>query len=162
MIEAYEKANGILRGAPGSEITAELFGNYYTLGIAGENIHMITAALIELFGTAILIKIILTLSDENNNGRPSDNLSPVIVGFAVMCIIVLLSPITQAGINPARDFAPRMIALVFGWGRYAFPDDTGGAFFVYICAPLAGAVLAAYDSKHPGGILRKSNGNDNA
>jgi glycerol uptake facilitator protein len=162
MIAAFEAAHGIIRGAPGSEITGELFGNYYHLGIAGNSIHMFTAAGVELVGTFFLIRIILSLSDEKNPGRPPDSFSPVIVGFAVMCAIVLISPITQAGLNPARDLAPRIAAVIFGWGRYAFPDETGGFAVVYIAAPLAGASLAALDSRHPGGILRKNSGKDNA
>jgi len=36
-----------------------------------------------------------------------------------------------------------MIAWIFGWGAAAFPDQTGGFFFVYILSPLTGGALAS-------------------
>jgi glycerol uptake facilitator protein len=35
-----------------------------------------------------------------------------------------------------------MVAWIFGWGDAAFPDHTGGFFFVYILAPIVGGILA--------------------
>ena len=57
-------------------------------------------------------------------------------------LISLLAPLTQAGLNPARDFAPRLVALLFGWGKWAFPDQMGGAFFVYMLGPVVGGLMA--------------------
>ena len=65
------------------------------------------------------------------------------IGLAVGSIICLIGPLTQAGLNPARDFGPRMVAWANGWGDTAFPDQTGGFFFVYILAPVVGAILAS-------------------
>lgn len=58
-------------------------------------------------------------------------------------IIALLAPLTQAGLNPARDFGPRLVAWWAGWGAAAFPDRNGGFFWVYILAPVVGAAIAA-------------------
>ena len=33
---------------------------------------------------------------------------------------------------------------MFGWGSAAFPDSSGGFFWVYILAPLVGGILAGY------------------
>jgi glycerol uptake facilitator protein len=49
-------------------------------------------------------------------------------------------------INPARDFGPRMLALVAGWGDVAFPGDYGNVntyFWIPIVGPLLGAVIGA-------------------
>ena len=43
-------------------------------------------------------------------------------------------------INPARDFGPRMFALIAGWGKVAFPGDYGNIndyFWIPIVGPLA-------------------------
>lgn len=34
-------------------------------------------------------------------------------------------------------------ARIFGWGQAAFPDCTGGFFFVYMLAPVLGGQIAA-------------------
>jgi glycerol uptake facilitator protein len=65
------------------------------------------------------------------------------IGLTVTSIIGLIAPLTQAGLNPARDFGPRLIAWIFGWGSAAFPDQSGGFFFVYILAPIIGGMLAS-------------------
>ena len=46
-------------------------------------------------------------------------------------------------INPARDFAPRMFTLIFGWGVKVF---TAGSYFFWIpiVAPMVGAVFAVF------------------
>jgi glycerol uptake facilitator protein len=50
---------------------------------------------------------------------------------------------TQAGLNPARDFGPRLVAYLAGWGSIALPGPRGGFFTVYILGPLLGGVLSA-------------------
>lgn len=49
----------------------------------------------------------------------------------------------QACLNPARDFGPRMVAWIFGWGSAAFPDKSGVFFLVYILGPIAGGLIAS-------------------
>ena len=60
---------------------------------------------------------VLALTDDRNPGRPHPTMAPFFIGFTVACIIVLIAPLTQAGLNPARDFGPRIIALLAGWGQ---------------------------------------------
>jgi len=61
----------------------------------------------------------------------------------VAAIISVLSPLTQAGLNPARDFGPRLFAWLAGWGQIAIPGPRGGFFTVYILAPILGALAGA-------------------
>ena len=47
---------------------------------------------------------------------------------------------TDAGLNPARDLGPRIVAYFVGWKNIAFTMD---AFIVYVLAPLIGGGLSA-------------------
>jgi glycerol uptake facilitator-like aquaporin len=58
-------------------------------------------------------------------------------------LISIFAPITQAGWNPARDFGPRLVALLAGFGPIAIPGPQGG-FWVYLLGPLLGGPLGGY------------------
>ena len=62
-----------------------------------------------------------------------------------------MAPFTQAGLNPARDFGPRMVAYLAGWGNAAFPKIDYSFFTVYILSPLMAGILAAFSHKWIGG-----------
>ncbi len=87
--------------------------------------------------------MIFALTEGCNVGRPNDALAPVFIGLTVTSVICLIAPLTQAGLNPARDLGPRLVAWLMGWGDAAFPDRVGGFFHVYVLAPIVGAVAAA-------------------
>ncbi|MDP2889864.1 MAG: MIP/aquaporin family protein [Bacteroidota bacterium] len=142
-ISAFENAHGIVRGTAESVQTAKMFGEYYA---APESLSVVSLPLAigaEAFGTFLLILMIFALTEGCNVGRPSDALAPLFIGLTVSSIICLIAPLTQAGLNPARDFGPRMVAWIFGWGPAAFPDQSGGFFLVYILGPIVGAMLAS-------------------
>jgi len=67
----------------------------------------------------------------------------VSIGAKVTSIICLLAPLTQAGLNPARDLGPRVVSWMMGWGAAAFPDHVGGFFHVYVLGPALGGWAAA-------------------
>lgn len=140
-IASFESTNGIVRGTAESIQTARIFGEFYiNNGDPFSSLMLATGA--EAFGTFLLVLMIFSLTEGCNLGRPDDNLAPIFIGLTVTSVICLIAPLTQAGLNPARDFGPRMIAWVFGWGQAAFPDHTGGFFFVYMLAPVLGGQIA--------------------
>lgn len=141
-IAAYESAYEIVRGSTESVATAKMFGEYYTGGAAVVSMPLAIAA--EAFGTFLLVLFIFALTEGCNVGRPSDAMAPVFIGLTVSSVIFLVAPLTQAGLNPARDFGPRMVAWIAGWGNAAFPDSSGGFFLVYILGPIIGGSIAAW------------------
>ena len=145
----FEAAKAIVRGAPGSELSAMVFGEYFpnpamfgTDAAARALVSPLQAALVEGFGTAVLAFVIFALTDPRNRAAPGRHLTPFFVGFTVAALISLFAPITQAGWNPARDLGPRLVALALGWGAVAVPGPEGG-FWAYIVGPLVGGPIGA-------------------
>jgi glycerol uptake facilitator protein len=121
-----------------------MFGEFYpNPGAVGAVVSMPLAMVVEAFGTFLLVLIIFALTEDCNVGRPSNHLAPVFIGFTVTSLICLTAPLTQTGLNPARDFGPRLVAWLVGWGDAAFPRQAGGFFYVYILSPLIGGAAAA-------------------
>lgn len=67
----------------------------------------------------------------------------IIWGISITLAIYITRDLSCAHFNPARDFAPRLVALLFGWGEWAMPDSSGGCFWVYFLAPIVGGLLAS-------------------
>jgi glycerol uptake facilitator protein len=146
-IARFEVAKGLIRGAPGSEASAMIFGEYFpnpalfgTDAAARALVSPGRAALVEGFGTAVLVFVIFALTARHNLAAPAANLAPFFIGFTVAILISLFAPIPQAGWNPARDFGPRLVAYVLGWRSIAIPGPEGG-FWAYIVGPLIGGPL---------------------
>jgi glycerol uptake facilitator protein len=149
-IAGFESAQGLVRGAPGSELSAMMYGEYFPNpamakalpGILG-TVSLGGAMLAEGLGTALLAFFIFAVTDRRNIGGPGSALAPLAIGLAVAVIIGIIAPVTQAGLNPARDFGPRIVAYLAGWGPVAIPGPRGGFFTVYILAPVLGALVGA-------------------
>jgi glycerol uptake facilitator protein len=142
-IAQYENTHGIIRGTAESVKTAMLFGEYYPNPVGTAVVSLPLAMAAEAFGTFLLVLMIFALTEGCNVGRPDDALAPVFIGLTITSIICLIAPLTQAGLNPARDLGPRLVAWLSGWGDAAFPDQVGGFFHVYVLAPLLGGMIAS-------------------
>jgi len=144
MILRMEARDGILRGSEQSVLTASAFGEYFPNPgmFPGESfVTPFTAFLVEAWGTGILAFVIWALTHEKQSVvGPYKELVPLIIGFTVSVLISLYAPITQAGWNPARDFGPRIVAALAGWGRIAIPGPQNG-FWIYILGPMVGAPI---------------------
>lgn len=157
-IAAKEDSKGIVRGQPGSEMTAMCYGEFYPApGSLGEGDEPYSpeahaklksrmsqgrAFLAEVLGAMILAFVVFAVTDGRNPGSPASGMAPVFIGLTVAVLISVIAPLTQACFNPARDFGPRVFASLAGWGSIALPgfSDTGW-LTVYILAPIIGAVL---------------------
>lgn len=145
-IERFEADRGIERGEPGSEASAMVFGEYFPnpaiFGTGAEAEALVSPLMatgVEALGTGILVFMIFALVEPRNGARPQW-MTPFFIGFTVAVLISLFAPITQAGWNPARDFGPRLVAFLAGWGEIAIPGPRTG-FLAYIVGPLAGGTL---------------------
>lgn len=149
----FEARKGIVRGQPGSEASAMVFGEFFPNpggeampDIPEEILPMWRAFLIEATGTAVLMLVILGLTDPRNPAIPA-GLAPLFIGLTVTLLISLLGPLTMAGFNPARDLGPRIFSSLSGWGVLPFTANGWGWFLVYVLAPVCGAQF--------GGILKR-------
>jgi glycerol uptake facilitator protein len=96
----------------------------------------------QIIGTAILLFLILAISDVRNS-PPAANLAPFVVGLIVVAIGMAWGTNAGYAINPARDLGPRLASFVTGY-ETAFQDQYGRLYFwVPIVAPLLGGVLGA-------------------
>lgn len=136
---------------PGSQLSAMWFGEYFpnpaVYGTDQAAFALVTPAMAfvaEMLGTAMLVCSIFALTDPRNQAAAVRyRLHPFFIGFTVAAIISVIAPLTQAGLNPARDFAPRLVAYFAGWGRIAIPGPWGCEWWVYILAPLIGSPRGA-------------------
>ena len=152
-IDRFEEQHDLVRGEPGSELSAMVFGEYFpnpalfgTDSATHELVTPLAAAAVEALGTAVLVFMIFAVTDPRNGRGPARWMWPLMIGFTVTALIILFAPITQAGWNPARDFGPRIVAFFAGWEDIAIPGPRNG-FWVYIVGPLFGGSIgaAAYD-----------------
>ncbi len=153
-IVEFERQHGLLRGGPGSELSAMVFGEYFpnpalygTSEEAWRIVSPTSAFVAEMVGTAMLAFLVSALTSQRNPARPTPAAAAVLIGFGVAAIISVIAPLTQAALNPARDFGPRLVSYFLGWGEIAIPGPRGGWFTVYILAPIVGAAIG-------GGIFR--------
>jgi len=147
LLARFEAREGLVRGAPGSEKAAMIFGEYFpNVAMFGTGpdaqalVSPVQAALVEGFGTLLLVLVIFALTDPDNAAAPEPTLVPILVGATVAMLIAVFAPITQAGWNPARDFGPRIAALLAGYGSIAIPGPQAG-FWAYVVGPLIGGPL---------------------
>ncbi len=148
-VAAYEARIGVVRGAAGSEATAMIFGEYFPhphgLPLTAERragVSTTEAFLAEMAGTAALALVAFWCGDARRSSRVRA-LAPGIIGLTVTALIAIISPLTMADFNPARDFGPRLFSYFAGWGPVVFTTNGTGWLTVYVLAPVVGAAAAA-------------------
>uniref|UniRef100_A0A7R9WEY4 Aquaporin n=1 Tax=Pseudictyota dubia TaxID=2749911 RepID=A0A7R9WEY4_9STRA len=128
-IEGFEQAGGLTHAS--SIDSARVFGEYFDPSLTATQAFGVEAA-----GTALLAAVVFAVTHEKNSER---NIPvPFVVGGAVFSLINVLAPFSQCGLNPARDFGPRIIAFIAGWTDVAFQNC-----WLYIAAPILGAITGA-------------------
>jgi glycerol uptake facilitator protein len=91
----------------------------------------------QIVGTAILVGMILALTDKENDPVPS-SFTPLLVGLVVVAIGISWGGMHGYAINPARDLGPRLFTLVAGFKDTGFGTN---AAWVPVVGPLLGGVI---------------------
>ncbi len=130
------------------------------MGVASFNQHTTSwgAAIFgEGIGTFLLIFAVLGIVDARSPGE----LAGIVIGFAVVAIIMVVGPITDAAINPARAFGPMLISAIGGgathWNQlvpaYILPELAGGGIaavaYDFMTKPRIVAMPIAEAVTHP-------------
>jgi glycerol uptake facilitator protein len=107
------------------------------------NISQVGALRDQIIGTAMLLILVLAITDARNMA-PGSNMAPFIIGLAVVAIGMAIGAAAGYAINPARDLGPRLAAWITGWSG-AFNDQRGDFYaWVPIIGPFIGGVLGGY------------------
>jgi len=101
-----------------------------------------SALLDQVIGTAILLFLVMAITDVRNNA-PATWFAPIVIGLVVVAIGMAWGTNAGYAINPARDLGPRIASFLTGYGT-AFQGPTGALYFwVPIVGPLVGGLLGA-------------------
>ncbi|HYP28369.1 MAG TPA: MIP family channel protein [Blastocatellia bacterium] len=135
--EAFTAFDGGVRTVTGATATAGIFATYPQpfLSTFGGLVDQVV-------GTALLLLVILAITDARNNA-PAGNLAPLIIGLLVVTVGMCFGFNAGYAINPARDLGPRLFTFVAGWGGEVFRAGNYW-FWVPIVGPLAGGVIGAF------------------
>ena len=93
----------------------------------------------QLVGTALLVGLILAITDPRNRPAPP-GLHPLLIGLVVVAIGVSWGGMHGYAINPARDLGPRLFTLAAGFKNTGFDN---AVYLVPILGPLLGGLVGA-------------------
>lgn len=135
----YESSHHLLRGSAESLELAAVFSTY-----PNAHISLIQALLVEIVITAILMCLIMALTDDGN-GIPRGAMAPLLIGLLIAVIGAATGPLTGFALNPARDLGPKLFTAAAGWGKTAMTGARAVPYFlVPVIGPMLGACLGAF------------------
>lgn len=143
LLVRWNYTEALAKADPGHTIKTQfIFSTLPANGNTGLPVHEWGAFRDQVIGTAILLLLILALTDMLNS-PPGANLAPFVIGLVVVAIGMAFGTNAGYAINPARDFGPRLASFLTGYGG-AWRDQYGNFYFwVPILGPLIGGVLGA-------------------
>jgi glycerol uptake facilitator protein len=146
---------GVQVGAAGSQKLMMIFSCFYpnpgSIGVDATAMATVTtgtAFFVEAVLTMFLMIMIFALTEPDSPGLPQAGLGPIFIGLTVTAIVGVGAPLTQDAVNPVRDFGPRLFAYLAGYGPIAFPGPRGNEWWLYIVAPITGALVGAFLYRH--------------
>jgi len=118
--------------------THGIFASYPFFDI--EQVTMVSLAMDQMLGTAMLLIIILAVTD-NNNMKIQSGFVPITIGLGLTAIHLSFGLNAGSAINPARDFSPRLLTLLAGWKEPFTAADSW--FWIPWLLPHVGGVVGA-------------------
>nr|CCA21136.1 aquaporin9 putative [Albugo laibachii Nc14] len=95
----------------------------------------------EIIGTFLLLLGIFAITDKGNN-EAEKGMKPLAIGLLLSGIALSFGYNTGFALNPARDFSPRLLTALAGWGFKVFTANNA-YFWVPLLAPIVGGLLGA-------------------
>jgi glycerol uptake facilitator protein len=95
----------------------------------------------QIIGTALLLLLVLAITDELNV-PPGANLAPAMIGLVVVAIGMSFGGMHGYAINPARDFGPRLFTAMAGFRNNGLTDGSR-VWWVPVAGPLLGGLVGA-------------------
>ncbi|KAE9005309.1 hypothetical protein PR003_g17263 [Phytophthora rubi] len=129
----YQKLNKV---DPNQETTQANFATY-----PSADINNVTAFYTEALATGMLLLCIYAITDQNNRS-PGTVGTPFAFALMIMALGMSFGMNTGYAMNPARDFGPRLLTYVVGYGSKVWTADNY-YFWIPICGPLVGGVIGA-------------------
>ena len=127
----------IANGQPGFTIDHNAPGAFATNGyghLSPGGYSLLACLVAEIVLTAFFVWIILGATDT----RAPKGFAPIAIGLGLTIIHLVSIPVTNTSVNPARSIGP---ALFAGSGAI-------GQLWLFIVAPIVGAVIAGYSYIH--------------
>jgi glycerol uptake facilitator protein len=139
----FEWTYGITRGAmEAGKLAGKAAGGAGIFATFPAFDNIAGSLLSEVLGTAVLLLGVRAVTDRRN-AAPGRGLEPLLVGAIVWAIGLSLGGLTGYAINPARDFGPRLVAYLCGWGSAVFVSHHY-YFWIPIVGPLIGGILGIW------------------
>ncbi|THH31170.1 hypothetical protein EUX98_g3006 [Antrodiella citrinella] len=133
-IDIFEGGRHI-RTVPG---TAGLFSTY-----AASYMTNVSSFFDEFVGTAVLLIVVCALND-NRNTPPPPGLAPLVLFLLILGIGAALGFQTGYAINPARDFGPRLLTSMVGYGKEVYTFRNQYWLWCPILGPILGALVGTF------------------
>lgn len=139
LFTVYETNHHMIRGSTDSLALASIFSTY-----PNTYLSVIQAFIVELVIAAVLMCLIMALTDDGN-GIPKGAIAPLLIGLLIAVIGASMGPLTGFALNPARDFGPKLFAYLAGWNSVAMTGARHIPYFlVPVFAPIIGGCLGSF------------------
>ncbi len=112
----------------GSQVS---YGGVASADIIGNSAGLAFVA--EILGTFLLMWAIMGMAV---NPRGDRNFAPLVIAATLGFAVLMIGPMTGAGLNPARAFGPNLVGGTL--------DEPGGFLLAFVLGPLVGALIAGF------------------
>jgi len=131
-------ADFINQSEGGKSSMSVIFASYPTGAFGPSTISLV---LDQFLGTALLLIIILSVTD-GRNMKVTSSLVPLYIGLGLTAIHLSFALNAGCAINPARDFSPRLFTLIAGFGNETF-KSADYFFWIPWLVPHFGGIFGA-------------------